>query len=213
MSVIWHFCHYIQAGDRRAKGSLICPLSACVMTRQSCLGHGKLPSNNDNGRWKREPRRGASNILSTLPLVCLYWRCGDHFQEMTQELDWIHRKRLPLPFILCLFVFSNLFETGPTDMFLGLAAVWVGLFFMLRFYCCVELSKRSLIRLAVSHSLEISYAVWARLCCSVIFGRLADDSRLFPPSLCVCIKPAKHVLSLLAASADNKVVALNWSSR
>lgn len=27
--------------------------------------------------------------------------------------------------------------------------------------------------------------------------------------MCVCVKPAKHVLSLLAASADNKVVALN----
>lgn len=66
-----------------------------------------------------------------------------------------------------------------------------------------NLSVWTLIRLAVSHSLEISYAVWARLYRRVIFGELIMGCRLFSP-LCYewaevwvfCVNPVQHVLAL-----------------
>lgn len=135
------------------------------MTRRSCLGHGKLPSNTDNGRWRREPRRGA--VRHPLSRLFVFTDAVvTVFRKRPQEWDWIHRKRIPCPssfFCLCFKPFWNHRDVSGSRCRLSL-------FFMLKFYCCVELSKRSLIRLAVSHSLEISYAVWACLCCSVIFG-------------------------------------------
>lgn len=139
------------------------------MTRRSCLGHSKLPSNTDNGRWRREPRRGAVrhpiHSPACLSLLTLRWPFSGN--DPRNETGFTGNGFPALhPFSVC---FSNLFET--TEMFLGLAAVWVC--FSCSGFIVVSNFPNALIRLAVSHSLEISYAVWACLCCSVIFG-MAD---------------------------------------
>lgn len=118
-----------------------------------------------------------SNILFRLPLVCLYWGCYDHFQEMTSGIR-LDSQEMDFP---ALIFFPIILRIGPTDRFLYDAGVWCErichagvLLLVLNFQTD---SGWTLIRLAVSHSLEISYAVWACLYCSVIFGEIIMEAQ------------------------------------
>lgn len=160
--------------DKWGEERLNWPLSGHVMSRQNVWVTVNCPATQTiEGNRLAHPGSHLfvfTEVVMTVP------------RKWPQELGRIHRKWIPLLSIFFPFNFSN--SSRQID-FCATAPFDVSVFFILEFYCWCwtfqTLSGWTLIRLAVSHSLEISYAVWA--CC--YFWR--TNHELFPPLLWLCV--------------------------
>lgn len=175
-NVVYCIHHHVFVWTQKNKGKAICPLSGCVTSSQNVWVTVNCPATQTIEGERVGLSKVQSNILLCLPLVCLYWVCYNHFQEMTSGIrpdSW----EMDSPALVFFFFFPPQFlNLAPQK-----APVFdLSIFFMLKSYCwCWTFQPPSgwtLIRLAVSHSLEISYAVWACLYCGVIFGELIMEA-------------------------------------